>query len=106
MSVIALRVEYLENDTIQIIATIREFPSAATPNIPGPLIDPDTHLIQIFDANRTLMQTVTDPVRDSVGLFHVFYTIGPGAEGTWRCDWQATYTSLPSKGRVTFPVIA
>jgi uncharacterized protein YfaS (alpha-2-macroglobulin family) len=85
-------------DTVRIKNTIKDFDQVT-------LIDPDSHSIKVFDPTGTLQETVTDPARDSLGVFHFYYTIPEdGKPGTWRVEWTATRETWPSKKRFEFEV--
>jgi uncharacterized protein YfaS (alpha-2-macroglobulin family) len=85
-------------DTVRFKNTIKDFDQTT-------LIDPDSHSIKVFDPAETLKDTITNPERDSVGVYHFYYTIPEdGVQGTWRIDWTATHATRPSKKRFEFEV--
>ena len=81
---------WLQDDTIRIQATIRDFDDT--------LVDPDSHQIIIYNPLAVAMGTYTGPSRVSLGIFTQDYAIpSAGPSGDWKISWRATFGAFNSR---------
>ncbi len=70
-------------------------------------LTPDNQEIKIYDSAGVLKHTTTNPTLDSIGIYHVDYTIPSDAKpGNWRVIWKVEKAGKPTIGVFTFNVTA
>jgi hypothetical protein len=75
----------------------------------GSLFDPDSNTLEIYNAEKALVDTVTtDIIRESLGVFHFDYSVPSDSTsyGTWKVVWQITKNGLSDVSETTFDVVS
>ena len=84
-------------DTITIKATITDRTGAKA--------DPGSHEIKIYDPDRTLKATYTDPAKEADGIYIKHHNLAADAKtGTWTIVWKAKIGTRANKGVTVFEV--
>jgi len=95
----SLEIIVIRGSEIRITNTIKDFD--------GSTLDPDSHLIRLYDPVGSQVGTTETSPSGSGGVYYQDFTItADGVEGEWMVKWKITESGKISIEKIRFRVVA